>query len=228
MPTATEQETSNTELLPTKVLSFNQSIVVFLLVSLWLMAFIMLLVVSQVTTSVLPTLWIYSSSILFLIGLIKRFQASIKATLSIHFTHYKWIVISILLAVVYWNFDQWLMRAISPGSSEVDISSWQKQLQNYHIAMLFISSVLLAPVFEELLFRGLLLSAIKTKINFILAMLLTSLLFALIHWSWPEFISLMLAGCLYALLVHYSKTIVTAVLAHIIHNALTFWQYAAF
>ena len=228
MPTATDQELSSSELLPTKVLSFSQSIVVFLLVSLWLMAFIFLLTVSQVSTSVLPTIWIYSTSILFLCWLIKRFQASIKASLSIHAIQFKWIGISLILAVMYWYFDQWLMQALSSASTEADISKWQKQLQNYHIGMLFISSVLLAPVFEELLFRGLLLSAIKTKTNFISAMLLTSLLFALIHWSWPAFVSLMLAACLYALLVHHSKTVVTAILAHFTHNALTFYQYAAF
>ena len=52
---------------------------------------------------------------------------------------------------------------------------------NFGLILAFISLVVLPPIAEEIIFRGYLFSGLRTKIKFIYAALLTSLIFAMPH-----------------------------------------------
>jgi len=52
------------------------------------------------------------------------------------------------------------------------------------LVLAFISLVVLTPLGEEILFRGVLYQGLKTKLNVILAAIVTSLLFGLAHAQW--------------------------------------------
>lgn len=81
-----------------------------------------------------------------------------------------------------------------------------------------VTAVILAPIFEEIVFRGIMLNVLKphgTKF----AILLTTLLFALMHPG-LSFISAFFAGILLAHITLYYDSLLPAMLMHFLHNAL--------
>ncbi|WP_223788917.1 CPBP family intramembrane glutamic endopeptidase [Marinicella meishanensis] len=136
-----------------------------------------------------------------------------------------WLLVAVLLAVLLWVMDQWLITAFG-GEQANDIKRWQAAQQNFWLISVLISTVCLTPWLEEWLFRGCLFRGFQTHMPVWLAAVISAMLFALIHWQWPAFISLFLAGLLYAWLTVRSGRLLPAVLAHMTHNALTFGFYS--
>lgn len=64
------------------------------------------------------------------------------------------------------------------------------------LALLFIIAVILAPISEELFFRGCMYRFLKGKLRPLIAMGITSLLFALLHQNVASFLPLLLLGML--------------------------------
>ncbi len=81
-------------------------------------------------------------------------------------------------------------------------------------------AVVIAPVFEELLFRGILLPAAARRLGVGRAVLLTSLLFAGIHCHLPSFLPLFLIAVAFALAYLYTESIVVPVVMHSLFNAV--------
>ncbi|MCX6769919.1 MAG: CPBP family intramembrane metalloprotease [Candidatus Micrarchaeota archaeon] len=95
-----------------------------------------------------------------------------------------------------------------------------------------IAAFTLAPLSEELLFRGLLLRSVSDSLGkaaggkfarfaWLAAVFLTSLLFALFHLSYGSFAELLVAfslGALFCLSVKKSGSLIPAIIAHAIFN----------
>lgn len=172
-----------------------------------------------------PALWIHASSTLILLLLIKRLGGDLLATLRIKRLPGRWILIAVMAALIFWIFDHWLINDLFNINTQVSISHWQQTNVQYWPMTVFVGSVILAPLFEELFFRGLLFNHLKSIINPWFAAFVSALLFALIHWSWPEFISVFFAGILYAWLTHQSKSVITPLIAHTLHNFMTYLYF---
>lgn len=90
---------------------------------------------------------------------------------------------------------------------------------------LAVLAVSVAPVAEELLFRGVLLSALMRRCGLITAALLSAAAFAAIHlpglgWHWYALPQLLLLGVALVWLRVRAHSLWPAVLAHGVHNAL--------
>ncbi|MCI8351161.1 MAG: CPBP family intramembrane metalloprotease [Oscillospiraceae bacterium] len=86
----------------------------------------------------------------------------------------------------------------------------------------FFQAVLLSPVMEELLMRGLLLPALSPLFGPLAALLLSSLLFALLHFNWVQTLSALSCGLALGLLSLLSGSLFCCVLAHLGYNLLSF------
>jgi membrane protease YdiL (CAAX protease family) len=75
-----------------------------------------------------------------------------------------------------------------------------------------------APVAEELLFRGIVLPAVAKSIGFVRAMLLVSLLFALLHLHLPSLLPLFLLSVLFSVAYAYSGSILVPIVMHATFN----------
>jgi len=87
-----------------------------------------------------------------------------------------------------------------------------------------IAAVILAPLWEELTFRGFLLSALaKTALGFWPAAVLSSLLWTLLHWgySWPGLVSVFLAGIGLSWIMKRTGSMRAVVVAHAVINAFS-------
>lgn len=96
-----------------------------------------------------------------------------------------------------------------------------------------LSGVIVAPILEEILFRGAVLPALKQQYGFIIANCITSLLFLGIHlpgWYFQDCLmeklthpvsgafSIFLLGLVFGYVAHKSRTVTGSILAHILNN----------
>ncbi len=97
--------------------------------------------------------------------------------------------------------------------------------------LLIFAMVIAAPVYEELVFRGILWSAISEQFagsrGTIVASVITSLIFALIHiqYGWYEISTIVLLALLFCYARIKSGSLWLPILLHIINNGIAMWLY---
>ncbi len=88
------------------------------------------------------------------------------------------------------------------------------------VAVTLLGSILFAPVFEELIFRGLLYGTLRTRLAWPLAALTSGLVFALAHgYGVTGFLSVFLSGVLWAWVYERTGSLLPSILAHAVNNA---------
>jgi membrane protease YdiL (CAAX protease family) len=83
-----------------------------------------------------------------------------------------------------------------------------------------ISVVLIIPIFEEILFRGLIYNELKTHLNIILAIILQSVIFAAAHGNMLQGIYTFIMGVILAIVYNRTGSIIAPILFHIMYNLL--------
>ena len=90
------------------------------------------------------------------------------------------------------------------------------------LALLALTAVVLAPLFEETIFRGALLPVLATRVGPLPGVLLSGLLFAMAHISVGELAPLTVLGVGLGLVRLRSRRLWPSVLMHGLWNAVTF------
>lgn len=116
-----------------------------------------------------------------------------------------------------------LLTKIIPESWFNLQNSQSSSLLGGSMAFAIIYTVLIAPVCEETIFRGLVLTIFDGKLPKWLGILISSLVFALIHLPSPiAFIYTLTLGVVLGFVRYRTKSLVPCVLAHIIFNATNY------
>ncbi len=89
------------------------------------------------------------------------------------------------------------------------------------LALYFLTVVILSPIIEELLFRGIFLRRFNKELNVTLAILFTSVLFGFCH-NFGGILGAILFGICVAILYIKSKNILVPIFAHFLNNLLSF------
>ncbi|NQT71510.1 MAG: CPBP family intramembrane metalloprotease [Chloroflexi bacterium] len=84
--------------------------------------------------------------------------------------------------------------------------------------LLIITAVVIAPVVEEIFFRGFIFAGFRQRYGWQKAALISSALFALVHMQPLAFIPLFILGYIFAFLYHRSNSILPGILMHFIVN----------
>jgi membrane protease YdiL (CAAX protease family) len=87
------------------------------------------------------------------------------------------------------------------------------------------TAIVLAPLLEEILFRGILYRAIQQRGRPRLALFGSSLLFAAIHFSTLTFVPLTVLAIILALLYDKADNLMAPIVAHSMFNAANFFLY---
>jgi uncharacterized protein len=95
--------------------------------------------------------------------------------------------------------------------------------QQYEFVLAFISLVIVAPVAEEVLFRGYLLGKLRKHLPLWGAILVTSLLFAAVHLQWNVAIDVFALSLVLCVLRVMSKSLWPSILLHMIKNGIAFY-----
>ena len=90
------------------------------------------------------------------------------------------------------------------------------------LTLLLLTTVVFAPLFEELVFRGALLPVLAQAYGRVLGVIVSALVFALAHLSVGEFPPLVVLGLGLALLRLSSGRLFPCVLMHSLWNGVTF------
>lgn len=81
--------------------------------------------------------------------------------------------------------------------------------------------IFIGPVMEELMFRGIVLQRLATKYDLKRAILISSLMFGILHGD-DGAVAAFVAGVILAVLYIKSKTLIVPIMLHITHNAISF------
>lgn len=110
-------------------------------------------------------------------------------------------------------------------SGLIHLSPAYQQLQNdvfgKNVLLTFITSVLMAPVMEELLFRGLLYARLRSVCPAGMAAVISAAAFGLAHGNLVQFVYAFLAGMILAFLYEKYHGLTAPVLAHFSANAIS-------
>lgn len=96
----------------------------------------------------------------------------------------------------------------------------KKQLPiSVQVEWIYVLAVIGAPIFEELLFRGLLFNGLRSSFTFWPAALISAALFAVVHPA-ISFVPVFLAGLVTAYVFDRTKNLVTPMIVHAIYNLI--------
>lgn len=86
--------------------------------------------------------------------------------------------------------------------------------------ILILSVSVVAPIYEEIIFRGILLKGMSKKINPIVALVITSLFFAIVHMNIPQGINAFFLGLVLGFIYLKTGSIYLSIFAHFVNNIL--------
>nr|WP_240519116.1 CPBP family intramembrane glutamic endopeptidase [Bacillus cereus] len=83
--------------------------------------------------------------------------------------------------------------------------------------------MLIGPVLEEILYRGIILRFLEIKYSFFTGLIISSLLFGLAHnYDFSFIIFATLMGIIYGLLYKKTNSIIPVIIGHMTYNLYTF------
>jgi membrane protease YdiL (CAAX protease family) len=106
-------------------------------------------------------------------------------------------------------FDQQVQADLGPVLAEVSSPWW-----------LMLAGVVVAPVVEEIFFRGFVFAGLRTRYEWKKAAAISSALFAVIHLQLTSIIPIFILGYIFAYLYHRSNSIWPGIVMHVSTNAL--------
>lgn len=95
--------------------------------------------------------------------------------------------------------------------------------QRFELMLAFIMLVVIAPVAEEVLFRGYLFGKLRQHIPLWIAILITSVLFAIVHGAWNVGIDVFALSIILCLLRVVTGSLWPSILLHMLKNGIAFY-----
>lgn len=160
-------------------------------------------------------------NILYFLVLVKqtKFNANISFIID-----WKGILLAIGCALAFYIlldcFLDPLFESFFP-SSEVDYQDTLMTLRQSPVTR-FLHVCLIAPISEELLMRGFVLETVKKKHGVILALFISTILFAGLHFNMVQTLSAVISGLILGLLYAKTNSLSNTILAHALYNTISF------
>lgn len=148
-------------------------------------------------------------------------KRNLKSLFPFNFENFNWKILGKLFLIYVPLLI--LLGALSnlvniPGYTEKII----EKISPENLLVFFLNFVILAPIMEELIFRGILLSYLMKQIPTQQAILFSSLLFGLIHGNLDQMVFAALGGIFLAYACLKSNSLAVPIFFHALNNLLTF------
>lgn len=124
-----------------------------------------------------------------------------------------------------------IIIVIEPIDNLLPVPDWFNDIMSKVISRdiySFISVVIMAPVLEELIVRGVILDGLLKRYNPLKAILLSSLIFGLMHLNPWQFLSAFIAGLYLGWIYYRIKSIIPCIMIHSVNNLIAFLMFAYF
>jgi membrane protease YdiL (CAAX protease family) len=119
----------------------------------------------------------------------------------------------VIIPAVYW-----ILRISTDEVSQPARRLTDRAGSNAEVVVLVLMVVVGAPIIEELFFRGLLMRSIQARWNDTLALVVSSLFFALVHFQVVQFVGLFLFGLIAGTCAQRTGRLGMSILAHAAFN----------
>ena len=120
-------------------------------------------------------------------------------------------------------FSHSLFSRIGYQSVEPPVVRWAVEQANpQSLWFLLIQAVVIAPICEELFFRGILLPTLCTRYSVWASVTLTSALFASFHFNLPSLLPLFVVAVGFSLAFLYARSLTASIVMHAAYNLINF------
>lgn len=122
------------------------------------------------------------------------------------------------IVITYGIFDILLysMPTLNDGLYEY----LEEYLLNTSYIFIFISTCIMAPIFEEILYRAILLNGLLKKYNYKKAIIYSAIIFGIAHMNLPQGINAFFLGVIIGLAYYYTRSIYICMGMHFVNNFL--------
>ena len=143
---------------------------------------------------------------------------------SVWFYTATWLLVYLILAITFWNFVTFFI--VPSTQNEI---SYQLDLPTFTgptaFLMYFFYPVIAGPIFEEMIYRGLVMTALEKGKKWGLDVLGSAALFGILHisshgWVLTDFFVYMGGGLIMAVFFRVTKSIYWPIGLHIVDNAI--------
>lgn len=174
---------------------------------------------------------VYGLSLLIIIGVplwVKKHKTTIQDLGLNRLPNWKdflWLLAGLVAYVILTALVNGISRVLFPGADyeqaqDIGFSDLTNQLQ---FIMTFISIVIIAPVAEEVMFRGYLFGKLKKVSKVWVAVVVSALLFAVAHLQFNVALDTFALGVILALLRVSTGSIWASILLHMLKNGIAFY-----
>lgn len=122
------------------------------------------------------------------------------------------------MLLTYGAFDMFLYSI--PTLNDGLYEYLEQYLSNTSYIFIFISTCIMAPIFEEILYRGILLNGLLKKYNYKKAIIFSALIFGIAHMNLPQGINAFFLGTIMGLAYYYTRSIYICMIMHFVNNFL--------
>lgn len=123
------------------------------------------------------------------------------------------VLLSVVFAIIFPSID--LNQAQETGFDNLS--------RNYEYYLAFVALVVLAPVAEEVIFRGYLYGKLKKYVPIWVAIIMTSIVFGAVHGAWNLAIDTFALSVIMCLLREITGNIWSSILLHMIKNGIAYY-----
>lgn len=155
------------------------------------------------------------SYIVFIKNYLNYNKRKLKTDNTLNFKGYILIIILLIgYTLVYDNtIEIFLLKLIKNGWICNGIN---KQVKNPILC--FISTVIMAPIFEEIVYRQVILDELLVKYNYKKAIIISSLIFSIYHLNLVQLVDAFLVGIILAMVYYKSKSLIPCIALHGLNN----------
>ncbi len=181
-------------------------------------------------------LFVYTSIVLGSVFLLKRYvwsdwawkQAWGDRSYSVSFCFWQGLrfgtlafIANLIVQLLLYN----LFETNIPSSNPI-LEEFQEEGSLWAFTAMFFMACIIAPLVEELIFRGFLFGRLRQVLSFPLAALLSAFIFSVIHFDPGATVSLVVVGIVFALAYEVHQSLWVNIVAHSVFNSITFIMLA--
>ena len=130
-----------------------------------------------------------------------------------------WLIglfVAILVGILGCIFFNWLLSIFNIASLDPVYEEMEEKIMNYSDpAVMVIGTVIVAPIFEDLLFRGVVYRRLRDYLNVPLAVIISSAAFGIFHGNIIQFLYAAALGFIFAILYEHYGTVLVPILCHL-------------
>lgn len=129
----------------------------------------------------------------------------------------RFLVAAVLLGISMWYLTAWIVVLVQPPG---DPGKLQQLVEQTPLVTTLFALAVLPALAEEVVFRGVFVRALATRLRPAVAIAISAATFALYHLFPPQIVSTFVLGLVLGLLAVRSRSIVPSIIVHLLNNTI--------